>query len=43
CSKWNELEQQVMRTVRRGVMGPSVHRGDVTETGKVSGRAFGNE
>ncbi|MCI70408.1 hypothetical protein A2U01_0091671 [Trifolium medium] len=33
--KWNELEQQVVGTVRRGVIGPSLHRGDVTETGKV--------
>ncbi|MCI31039.1 hypothetical protein A2U01_0052250, partial [Trifolium medium] len=31
--RWNELEQHVMRTVRRGVVGPSVRRGDVTETG----------
>ncbi|MCI54752.1 hypothetical protein A2U01_0076002, partial [Trifolium medium] len=33
----------VMRTVRRGVIEPGVHRGDVTGTGKVRRRAFENE
>ncbi|MCI19375.1 hypothetical protein A2U01_0040531, partial [Trifolium medium] len=30
---WNELEQQVVEIIRRGVMGPSVRCGDVTGTG----------
>ncbi|MCI85955.1 hypothetical protein A2U01_0107234, partial [Trifolium medium] len=33
CSEWNEREQQVVRTVRRGVVGLSVRRGGVTEIG----------
>ncbi|MCI76117.1 hypothetical protein A2U01_0097386, partial [Trifolium medium] len=32
---WNGLEQQVVRTARREVIGPSVRRGSVTEIGKV--------
>ncbi|MCI74624.1 hypothetical protein A2U01_0095888, partial [Trifolium medium] len=32
---WNELEQQVVRTVRREVVGPSVSHGGVTEIGGV--------
>ncbi|MCI80781.1 hypothetical protein A2U01_0102052, partial [Trifolium medium] len=32
-SKWSELEQQVVGTVRRGIIGPSVRHGDVIEIG----------
>ncbi|MCI62255.1 hypothetical protein A2U01_0083512, partial [Trifolium medium] len=32
---WNALEPQAVETVRRGVVGPGVRRGDATKTGKV--------